>query len=144
MLAKKNSQDEWLLKRLRPIYRLARRPIINGMKIKAISLNFCTNIKSSVDETRRLLLWETPKAQVPNRQCGLRIERSNKIFKMDCMWRFGGCVLKSASFHKTWRLHPEVRILAQTQRLHPEVCDFSQTWGPRPLNDSESRPFSDP
>jgi len=39
-----------IVKRLRPIYRLARRPIINGMKIKAISLNSYTNIKSSVED----------------------------------------------------------------------------------------------
>jgi len=54
--ARKRKQSRWMtVKRLRPVYRLARRPIINGLKIKTISLNSYTNIKSSVDETRGFL-----------------------------------------------------------------------------------------
>ena len=50
-----------------PVYRLGKWPIINGIEIKAISLNSYTNIKSSMDETSGFLLKETPKTQVPNR-----------------------------------------------------------------------------
>ena len=132
--ARKGKQSRWMtVKRLRPIYRLARRPIINGIIIKAISLNSYMNIKSSVDETYEFLFQGTPRTQVPNRQRQLGIERSNKIFKTDCMWRFGGCILKSASFHKTWRLRPEVRVLDQTRRPRLEVRDLSYVEGPRSL-----------
>ena len=118
--ARKGKQPRWMtIKRLRPTYRLARRPIINGMKIKSISLKSCTNIKSSVDEACGLLLRETPKTQVPNCQCHLGIERFNKISKTDCIWRFESCVLKSASFHKTWRLRPEVCVLTHTKKPRP-------------------------
>jgi len=55
------------VKRLRPIYRQAIRLISNGIKIKAISLNACTDIKSNVEVTRGLLLRKIPKTQVPNR-----------------------------------------------------------------------------
>jgi len=115
-----------IIKRLRPIYRLGRRPIINVIKSNPSALIPARILNPVWMRDMDFLLWKTPKTQVPNHQCRLGIERSNQIFKTDCMWRFGGCVLKSASFHKTWSPHPEVCILPQGLKAaslspHPSI-----------------------
>ena len=71
----------------------------------------------------------------------LGIKRFNKIFKMDCMRRFEGCILKFVSIHKTGRLRPDVCVLAHTQGSRPEGRVLSQIWRPVPFIENAGSRF---
>jgi len=53
----------------------------------------------------------------PTINADLALKDPTRSLKQGYMWRFRGCVLKPASFHKTWRMRPEVRVPAQTYRV---------------------------
>ena len=69
------------VKRVWPIYRLARRSIINGIKIKATSLNSYTNIKSSVDETRDFYSGKHQRNKSPTVNADLALKDSTKSLR---------------------------------------------------------------
>ena len=103
------------VKRLWPIYMLAKRPIINGIKIKTISLNSYTNIKSNMDETRGFFAPLNPKNTSP------QLSTPTWHWKIQQNFQNG--------LHVTlWRLRPEVRVHSQAWKLHPEIRVHSQAW----------------
>ena len=81
MLTKKNSLDEGLLRGRGLFYRQAIRLIINGIKIKAISLNAFTDIKSNAEVTHGLLLREAPMTQAPTVDADLALKDPTRSLK---------------------------------------------------------------
>jgi len=150
------------VKRVWPIYRLARRSIIIGIKIKATSLNSYTNIKSSMDEIHGFFYSGKPqrhKSPTVNADLALKdpIKSSRRIVTL---WRscpevrvihkLKSCVLKSAFLHrlkgrvqKSMTFHkPEGRvpfIKLKKVGLHP-LSDPK----PRSLSKAEPRSLSKP
>jgi len=134
--AHKGKQLRWMsVKRLRPIYRLTRRLIINGLKIKAINLNSYRNIKSSVDETRGFLLREHQGHKSPTVNADLALKDPTKSLR-----RIACDALEVAS----WSPHPFTRLGGHVPFIKLKKTKQHSLNDPErgPLRNSESHPFS--